>query len=245
MALPMILAFFFLSHLIPLYSCSTCPEHFQCQNLGRMYFPYTNFSHSDCGLCMLDCNAQPSLKIKLSQWSDQWFDVKTTSQRNPIKLYDPVLQNLLVNRSCDSFYHSIYLPDSPSISFTILFNITLFRCSEQGQHSNQMTEYFSGYRNYSSCGGFNLYYRNPKSSFLSTGNGIPPNNCSVITLPMISYEGVESDDHELFQLLAADFDLGWQLSPDCSLCHLSRGQCQTDEMKKFLCTNAQIGNSVT
>lgn len=193
-----------------------CPNSFSCQNIGNLTFPfYTNYTNRRCGLCKLKCN-EPVPKLQLG---GQLYDVKGLNQASQeIQVHGQALQNLLDKKDCASF-SSIYLPNSPSISFK-LNNITLFKCPENSKYK------FQNYA-FQKCNDYNLYYRYP----VHHRSPIPDElqyNCSVIKLPL-STLGNTSKSTQLFELLTADFTLKFHISPQCLKCHSRGGQCVTDE----------------
>lgn len=252
MSLGFLLNFLVLFHLLPCLSAqeyvnsssnSICPNDFECPKIGPMSFPFANFTQPDCGLCMVDCLAQPLPTIKLSSSSVQPFQVKRKLQSNVLKLHDPTFQNLLRQNysSCFLFYYSTRIPNSSSISFTIKSNITLFRCSKSSKLLPEVIDYFSTnqFKRNETCQEFDIYYKNPKTCNYSLEDKPFLPGCSVLHLPV--WENA-SEDTELLQWLTADFDLEWHLSDRCYYdCHLKGGKCETVETNEFHCANYPKG----
>ena len=246
MDLGLILTFLVIFHLLPLFltqefnqPLDTCPKDFQCGNLGIMKFPFANLLQPYCGLCVVDCHNHPFPIIKLHVLSVQPFLVKNMSQSNFL-LHDYALENTLKDHSCYTFMYNVSLPDSPSISFKMMSNITLFRCEKNPRHMQEVVDYFHDYRRYESCEDFDVYYKNAKSQSSLRDLEPPPTDCKRVLLPIHSWDNV-TDNTELFQLLTADFDLEWHLSDECYHdCYLKGGFCQTVD-NKFRCAYADTG----
>lgn len=236
----------------------TCPVEFECGNLGIMKFPFANFTEPDCGLSMLDCTHQPLPSITLSRSSAQWFNAQKKLQKgqNIINVRDLFLHRLVIlaennstkrTSTCDLLKYIVFLPNSPSISYSIKYNITIFRCRKYPPYSQEITDYFRNnhYRKYESCEEFDVLYRNPKYYGAPKGNGAPVQPiCSSITLPMLPWDDplVVSKDTELLQWLTSDFDLEWRVSDRCYRdCHLNGGRCETNEMNEFSCVQSAAG----
>ena len=212
----MFLAFLLLAFLLSCLEARehvSCPKDFQCPSLGRMSFPFTNFSGPDCGLCLVNCDSRPFPKVQLSRSSDQIFDA-ISKTNNSIKVKDLQLQRYLFKQSCQTFYYEIYLPNSSSVSFKITSNtLTLFRCSATPNLSQEFIDKFnfSGYRRNTSCDGLEIFYRNPKNNY-SQPELPPPTGCMAIHLPMRPRNNF-SKENELFELLSSEFDLEWHVNP--------------------------------
>ena len=123
MDLELFLAFLLICHVLPLsVSVSAeedtiCLESFDCGSLTRITFPFFGWSYpSDCGFCMLDCEAKSKIAFELSK--KQWFFVKSISDDSVITVHDNVLEHLFGGLSCKTFDYDIRLPKSPSISYS-------------------------------------------------------------------------------------------------------------------------------
>lgn len=229
----------------------TCPAEFQCGNFGILKFPFTDFTKPDCGLSMLDCSYQPLPSITLSRSTGQWFVTKKKLQKNQniISVTDLFLHRLLLaaknntksTSTCDLLKFIVFLPNTLSISYTIKYNMTIFRCRKYPPYIQEVTEYFKNnrYRKFESCEEFDVLYRNPKYYGYPKGNDVPDQPvCSSITIPMLPWDhpDVVSNHTELLQMLSADFDLEWRVSDRCYRdCHLKGGRCETNEMNEFSC----------
>ncbi|CDP00655.1 unnamed protein product [Coffea canephora] len=248
MGFGLFLGFFLISHVVPLSlsaeedsksadATTTCPESFNCGNLTGVGFPFFNSSGSShCGLLELDCEAKPSPKIAVFGFSeDQWLEALAIGN-SAITLHDHKLEYLLANRSCHSFFYVTPLPKYPSISHSILRNITIYRCSTSPETSQSPADYFVGYQTYDECHdpnhgfSFTIYYQTPQhhapTPTLYLNDTILP-ICAAVTLPMVSSDNyLEITD--IFGLFTAEFDLEWHLSEDCSNCQLEGHECRID-----------------
>ena len=99
MASVFLFVFFFLSHLVLLYSAEEeeiyppgCPS-FYCGNVGKIGFPFANDTSPECGLLILhDCvdpHHMKTPKIELERNGTLLYDVETISQANTIQIKDP------------------------------------------------------------------------------------------------------------------------------------------------------------
>ncbi|KAK6788695.1 hypothetical protein RDI58_012493 [Solanum bulbocastanum] len=95
-----------------------------------------------------------------------------------------------------------------------------------------MKDHFAGYRMYSGCKDFSIFYKLPRGDDGDVQAGNLPANCSLIRLSI----RLRSDNGGLFNMLSAAFLVEWKLSEDCYKCHYGGGQCQTDITNKFHCT---------
>ncbi|XP_009600756.1 LEAF RUST 10 DISEASE-RESISTANCEUS RECEPTOR-LIKE PROTEIN KINASE-like 1.1 isoform X2 [Nicotiana tomentosiformis] len=214
----------------------SCPKEFNCGKLGNMSYPFSEFKKPHCGLCKIDCNntlQNPKVEIEGELYNayKKWFLV------NSIDLSDPILEVYLANRSCKSFERNLSFPNSPSVSFGVFNNITLFKCMNR---SMEIDGYFRSYQNYSNCNGFSLYYHNPRTNQShSIPTGVLPANCAVIRLPLTFLSPSEPIPTDLFGLLTSKFKLDWEVSRDCSDCIYREGQCQSDSKNLFFCSKAK------
>lgn len=203
----------------------SCPKDFQCGNLGYLHYPFTNISTPECGLCLVKCNntSSPYPKIQLGQSSDQILDAITMVNDSIIKLKDPQFQWLLENKSCNTFYYQINLPNSSAVSFKIASNMTtLFRCSNSSSSSAYFSKervdrfHFNGYKIFTSCEGIQIFYRNPKYHHPLTppsNEFPPPQGCLAIHYPLSPWnDSTVSKQIDPFELLSSEFFLEWQLN---------------------------------
>ncbi|KAL3501762.1 hypothetical protein ACH5RR_036211 [Cinchona calisaya] len=186
---------------------------------------------------MINCDDKLSPKVALGIPQDKWFEARTIDISNSIiRIHDPVLQQHLDNRSCESFNFDMSFSKSPFISYTILQNITLFKCkfSLIPETRKKISDLFSGYDNYDLCNnlGYTIYYQNPK--YHVPGPAVPfyetsQLQCTTLNLPMVSKYN-DSVKPGFFELLTAEFDLQWNLSDDCnrSNCYSEGHICRTN-----------------
>ncbi|XP_027152487.1 LEAF RUST 10 DISEASE-RESISTANCE LOCUS RECEPTOR-LIKE PROTEIN KINASE-like 2.1 [Coffea eugenioides] len=212
---------------------TTCPENFNCGNLAGVGFPFFDSSHScHCGFFKLNCKAMPSPKFVFEFTADEWVDALAIGN-SAITLHDNILEHLLDRRSCESFDHSIMpLPNYPSISYSILPNITLYRCTKNPETSQKLADFFSGYKQYDKCdepdNGLTIYYQTPQHHAPTVNfSGDIQSLCKNVTLPVVSRHNY-SVNADLFQLLTAEFDLEWHLSEDCYACNHEGRECLVD-----------------
>ncbi|KAK0600167.1 hypothetical protein LWI29_012405 [Acer saccharum] len=104
MALATYLVFFLISHQL-LLSLSEeepnprCPS-FRCGHLGYIGFPFSNRTHPECGLFVVDnCNEQEAPKIQLLK-NESFFYVKEISQDNTLMLHYLPFSESFDNYSC-------------------------------------------------------------------------------------------------------------------------------------------------
>ncbi|MCD7454778.1 hypothetical protein HAX54_026072 [Datura stramonium] len=153
-----------------------------------------------------------------------------------VTIKDPILENFLKNRSCQSFERNLSLPISPIITYRVYPFLTLFKCNTSKKRFRDDFSY-QGFQSYNGCEAFTLYYNN--SSVSSAEFTTLPTTCSMIQLPMASGFESKSNNSDLFDLLAADVSLGWTVSNKCNQCYSSGGQCQVDSNNNFLCSASE------
>ncbi|KAJ4709893.1 Receptor-like protein kinase [Melia azedarach] len=102
-----------------------CP-YFPCGKLGQVGFPFSNQTHPECGLMIIDNCDKPVQRIQLGKEGPR-YNITNIYKDNTIAVEDRVFQHQLQNRSCESFRNSIF-PSSPLLSFDIKSNLTLFKC---------------------------------------------------------------------------------------------------------------------
>ncbi|KAL3367985.1 hypothetical protein AABB24_009052 [Solanum stoloniferum] len=217
---------------------STCPKSFSCGNLTDLSFPFSLSTQPDCGIMFLSgCDAKTFPKIRLLPEGDSYY-VVVNMYNYTVWVEDPKLHAKLRQHNCQAFNEKFSLPYSPSISFeTLPLNIlNFFKCNSTSSSTpnitQQMKDHFAGYRMYSGCKDFSLFYKLPGGDDEDVRAGNLPANCSLIGLPIRSI----SDDDGVFNMLSATFFVEWKISEDCNKCHYGGGQCQTDINNKFHCT---------
>lgn len=226
----------FMFNLVKVES-NSCPKEFICGRLGSMSYPFSEFKKPYCGLAKIDCNSTllyPKVEIEGVSYNayKKWLWV------NGIDLSDSILEGYLANRSCKSFERNLSFPNTPSVTFGVFNNITLFKCMNGSEGRGG---FFRRYDNYSSCDGFKLYYHKPRtdgSHSVLVGDDLPA-NCSIIQLPLKYISPTEPVPSDLFDLLTSNFTLDWEVSKECSKCFYREGQCQSDSKNHFFCSKAK------
>ncbi|XP_052199394.1 LEAF RUST 10 DISEASE-RESISTANCE LOCUS RECEPTOR-LIKE PROTEIN KINASE-like 1.1 [Diospyros lotus] len=208
----------------------SCPKSSRCGNSERLlYFPLSNTSNPQCGLCSVFCldREHPVGGITCG---NEFFWITEISSRpsgnGSVKVHDPEFS---LAGDCSGI-RNLSLPNSPSISFTIPHNLTLFRCKKSSRHSPPAHD---EYLNYTGCDGFNLYYnkhlRDDHHNVSASADSF--HGCETILQPLTSTpskkkpELGEKDD-DLFKLLNGTYYAEFQATEDCLKCHWRGGQCQ-------------------
>ncbi|KAH0677516.1 hypothetical protein KY285_025317 [Solanum tuberosum] len=213
-----------------------------------MSYPFSEFNKPYCGLSKIDCNntfQYPKVEIEGVTYNayKKWLWV------NGIDLSDSILEGYLATRSCKSFERNLSFPNTPSVSFGVFNNITLFKCmngSSSTSSNEEIDGYFRRYEKYLNCDGFNLYYHKPRTDHRNYSIPVDeddlPANCSIIRLPLKYIPTSVPVSSDLFELLSSNFTLDWEVSKDCSKCFYREGQCQSDSKNNLFCSKAAKKN---
>ncbi|KAI9169483.1 hypothetical protein LWI28_013047 [Acer negundo] len=243
MAVATYLVFFLISHQL-LLSLSEqdlnprCPS-FRCGHLGNIGFPFSNRTHPDCGLFVVDnCTELFDQKIQLLK-KESSFYVKEISQDNTLWLHDhPLSKSFDINPSCESFIN-MTLPRSPFVSFSITYKLPLYKCP----HTNySIPKNYSLLCNFSthSVIHFNLYnIQNQSHNSLPS----PPAQCSVI-----QQQVTKTEKNVVFNNIFTGgfgFFLRVNVTRECYECHWRGGQCQSDSKGNFNCSKAEPDTKIT
>ncbi|KAJ4709897.1 Receptor-like protein kinase [Melia azedarach] len=220
--------FFFISHL-PLLSLAQdersfdqrC-QNFHCGNLGYIGFPFSNWTHPECGLMAVDDCNEPVQKIQLGK-EGPWYNITNISENNTITLEDQVFQKYLENRSCESFKNFTF-PPSPLLSFEIISNLTLFKCPPNLHTSSTNFSFY--------CKDSLIFYNFTHIRIGEKGLPSLPPRCSIIQLPA---NNKTQNTTDLFNLFTGVFSLQVHVPLDCFKCHSRGGQCQLDRKGNFFC----------
>ncbi|KAL2235025.1 UNVERIFIED_CONTAM: Rust resistance kinase Lr10 [Sesamum indicum] len=184
----------------------------------------------DCGLLMVDkCESETPI-IQLGA-GGIWYDFLDRISENKILIRHPIHQAHLGSACLFNFPRlgNLFLPKSPSISFSVTPNFTLFIC--YGQPDNeQVRNHFRGYYN-KSCGDVTAYYRYPASGVPATRESRIPQGCQFFQLPMNPH----NNSSELLEMLSTEFTVEWNVSETCYECHHGGGQCLTNALNEFEC----------
>ncbi|KAI8022010.1 LEAF RUST 10 DISEASE-RESISTANCE LOCUS RECEPTOR-LIKE PROTEIN KINASE-like 1.1 [Camellia lanceoleosa] len=235
MGFPSIFSFFVVSHLVIVHSTwqddmhyqHGCPQSFNCGKLGPIKFPFSNDStYSQCGLCTVNCS-EPVPKLHF--WlMEERYEVKEFLNDEAVNVSD----KLISSNSCDIFSNLLLPPPTPSISYTISPNLTLFKCPTNSSSKPQLqTEVY----NFTNCPGYTVYYTDPNQHTPTPANLSP--DCVVIQLPMLpSIRNQNVSD--LFSLLASEFTIGLHVSKECNECRHNGGQCHGH--REFHCIKDEV-----
>ncbi|EYU40782.1 hypothetical protein MIMGU_mgv1a020244mg [Erythranthe guttata] len=221
------LLFFFLFHSSIITSAvSNCPKSFECGSLGSLQFPLSN--STGCGLFTVDdCDSDnPTVQLEPG---GQVFNISRNISTNSFLIKDHTLQVQLDNMSCFAF-RNVSLPKSPSISFSVSSNLTMFACVNPNYiHDGEI--FPENHRSYD-CTLFIVYYGFPTAEVSPV-----PSDCQVIQLPVKpNYD--QSSLENVFGLLTSEYILEWNVSENCSECHRGGGQCLTNNIGEFECKSA-------
>ncbi|XP_031248133.1 LEAF RUST 10 DISEASE-RESISTANCE LOCUS RECEPTOR-LIKE PROTEIN KINASE-like 2.1 [Pistacia vera] len=217
--------FFLLSHLL-LYSLAQeekrfnprCPP-FDCGYLGNIGFPFSNRTHPECGLLVVDNCTENVHKIRLGK-DGQWFSIRGISQDNMVLLYDRPREEHAKYCSPKRSLKHLSLPLSPFLSLNVPYNQSLYDCP----------------RNYKAPNISSFACTNPRHSYIYysyPGKTLPPpSNCTVINFQVNRTQtSVEYSD-----LFMGEFILEVNVANECVDCFLAGGQCQTDNEGQFDCS---------
>ncbi|PIN13383.1 Serine/threonine protein kinase [Handroanthus impetiginosus] len=218
--------FFFVSHLVFFMNLSEskCQESFNCGNLGSLESPLSN--EPGCGLFSVNCTPIPTIQFGAG---GPWYKILQKLSTNKFRIVDDFLSAHLRARNCIAFGNSS-LPVSPFSSFRIFTpTITIFSCSNfvDPDDKQKIQDYFEHYRNYTLCDVSTLYYSD-------LHNNVPtniPGNCSVVQLPRKTAANLS----DLFQQLSPEFELEWNISPECLSCQSRGRKCVVSKDKHIRC----------
>ncbi|KAL7090967.1 hypothetical protein ACP275_12G075900 [Erythranthe tilingii] len=219
------LLFFFLFHSsIITPAVSKCPKSYQCGSLGSLQFPLSN--SRGCGLFTVEgCDSvNPTVQLEPG---GQVYSISRNISTNSLLIKDHTLQSLLDSNSCFAL-KNVSLPKSPSISFSVSPNLTVFACINQN-YIRDGEIFPENYRSYNCSSLFTVYYGFPTPQVAPV-----PSDCQVIQLPVKSNYDQYSLDN-VFDLLTSEYILEWNLSEQCSECHREGGQCLTNNIGEFEC----------
>lgn len=201
-----------------------CP-YFPCGKLGQVGFPFSNQTHPECGLMIIDNCDKPVQRIQLGKEGPR-YNITNIYKDNTIAVEDRVFQHQLQNRSCESFRNLIF-PSSPLLSFDIKSNLTLFKCPTN--LDNKPTNFSLN------CRDSFIYYNHPDADLPS----LPSPQCSLIQLPLNNIQ----DATDLFSMLTGVFLLRVHIPlwRECFNCQEREGECRSDSKGNFYCSKAKTG----
>ncbi|KAK2970677.1 hypothetical protein RJ640_001937 [Escallonia rubra] len=177
-----------------------------------------------CGLCKLDCNEPGLPKIQLVP-EGQEFEVVSSLRPGEVLISNELIRRQLSVQSCEAI-SNLTLPSSPSLSFIIPHNLTVFKCDKR---LNDL----EGYR-FQDCNYHTYYYRHPLDLGSIPSDRDPPPPCRLMQLPSFPLNELPSDASNLFQLLASTFTVELHLSDKCLKCRKRGGLC-LDEDQETVC----------
>ncbi|CAL5421632.1 unnamed protein product [Camellia sinensis] len=248
---PSILGFFFLSHLLFLYSFGEdnnsfqhYPESFHCGNLEEISFPYSNTTYPHCGLCTVDCRKKV-LKLNFDIDDQNWYELRGklyNDDQRVLNVADKRLERHIKSKSCDvfTFNSNRTLPTAPSVSFTVSPNLTFFKCpTGRGVPDKQIEDLFHrnhSYSDYKGCSGYTVHYKYPHDPHQSLFiNERILQSRVLIQLSVFSRKRNARNVRDLFSVLDSKFSLGFNVSKECGECHLKGGHCPRYNSSKFQC----------
>ncbi|XP_031247654.1 uncharacterized protein LOC116105362 [Pistacia vera] len=196
-----------------------CPP-FDCGYLGNIGFPFSNRTHPECGLLVVDYCTENVQKIRLGK-DGQWFSITGISQDNMVLLYDRPREEHAKYCSRKRSLKHLSLPISPFLSLNVPYNQSLYECP----------------RNYKPPKHFSSACNNSQHSYIYhsyPGKTLPPSpsHCTVINFQVNKTQtSVEYTD-----LFVGEFALEVNVTNECFDCFSAGGQCQTDNKGKFDCS---------
>ncbi|XP_044479919.1 LEAF RUST 10 DISEASE-RESISTANCE LOCUS RECEPTOR-LIKE PROTEIN KINASE-like 1.1 isoform X1 [Mangifera indica] len=223
------ITFFVLSFLLHFCSAeeekrvnSRCPS-FRCGFLGNISFPFSDRSHPDCGLVIVDNCSEQFPKIQIGK-EGHWFSVSAISQDNMINIKDPDLFGNLKKNCSRNYLKILTLPISPFLSFRVPFIQPLYECP---LNYNIPKNFSPGCNNSQHS---YIYYTNP----IDNVQNAPP-LCSHINFQVNKTpKSVEYSD-----LFTSLFSVQVDVTNECFDCFFAGGRCQTDRMGNFDCSGAE------
>ncbi|KAK6119972.1 hypothetical protein DH2020_046281 [Rehmannia glutinosa] len=209
---------------------SRCPGSFQCGNLGTLEFPLSD--RNGCGLFLVeDCNSgNPRIQFGAD---GPWYNIIQKMSTNKFLILDQILHEQLSAHFCFGL-RNLTLPVSPSTSFSVSPNLTVFACINQTYSEGlQLQDYFENY-NHTICSPLSVFYTSPAISVPVTGI---PSECSVVRVPIKA----NREWGDISNSLTAEYIIEWNVSDACYHCHHRGGQCLTNNMNEFHCDRAAGG----
>ncbi|XP_031247692.1 LEAF RUST 10 DISEASE-RESISTANCE LOCUS RECEPTOR-LIKE PROTEIN KINASE-like 1.1 isoform X2 [Pistacia vera] len=195
-----------------------CPS-FPCGFLGDIRFPFSNRTHPECGLLIVDNCTEDVQKIQLRK-DGPWFNVAAISQDNMIQLYDKNFEEQLKNCSPKSL-KTLSLPISPFLSFNVPYNQSAFQCpSVYALPKNFSFLCKNSLHSY-------IFYSIPSGHFPSS-----PPRCSPFNYRVNKTETIV----EYSNLFTGRFNLEVNVTDECYHCFFGGGQCQADSKGNFECS---------
>ncbi|KAK2635235.1 hypothetical protein Ddye_030027 [Dipteronia dyeriana] len=201
-----------------------CPS-LPCRYLGNISFPFTDRTHPECGLLMVDNCTDQLPTIQLGKDGPRFYIVEIR-QDSTVVLGDQVNAEHSKKLGCGSL-ENFTLSSSPFYSFEIPSNVTIFKCINTTL-DNPSNFPFKVCNDSSSIISYNL--PTDKSSS-------PPVQCSVIQPQVIQTQ----NSVLLHNIFTGLFVLQVNVTAECFNCHSRRGRCQSGINGKFICSGAETG----
>ncbi|XP_044479917.1 LEAF RUST 10 DISEASE-RESISTANCE LOCUS RECEPTOR-LIKE PROTEIN KINASE-like 1.1 [Mangifera indica] len=202
-----------------------CPR-FRCGFLGNIGFPFSNRTHRECGLLVVDNCTEPFPRIQLGK-KGQWFNITGISQDNTLELQDKNPKEEFQKCSRKSL-ENLTLPISPFLSFDVPHQQAAFECPLNYTIPKNFTSVCNNSQH------FVIVCRGPTNCFPGSLPG-----CSQLKLQMKTTK----TSIEYSNLFTGFFSVEVNVTDECYDCFLAGGQCKTDSNGNFNCSVAGRTNS--
>lgn len=202
-----------------------CPR-FRCGFLGNIGFPFSNRTHRECGLLVVDNCTEPVPSIQLGK-QRQWFNIKGISQDNTLELRDKNSEEEFHKCSRKSL-KNLALPICPLLSFNVPHQQAAFECPLNYTIPKNFTSLCNNSQ-YSV-----ILYRGPINCFPGSLPG-----CSQVKFQVKNTK----TSIEYSNLFTGFFWVEVNVTDECYDCFLAGGQCKTDSNGNFTCSVAGRTNS--
>lgn len=206
-----------------------CPP-FSCGFLGNIGFPFSNRTHPECGLLVVDNCTENVQKIRLGK-DGRWFSITGISQDNMVELYDRPREAYAKYCRRDISLKKLSLPISPFLSLNVPYNQSLYECPH----------------NLKVPGNFSFACKNSQHSYIYYSypvKNLPPSPSQCT--PMNFQVNKTRTSVEYSDLFMGQFALEVNVTYECYDCFWAGGQCQTDNKGKFNCSATErLGTQIT
>ncbi|GAA0150504.1 transmembrane signal receptor [Lithospermum erythrorhizon] len=234
---PPLLVCFVLSQLLLFYRVRCgCQKEFECGSLGTMSFPFSNVSYKDCGFFFVNCSAVPHPTVKL--WAElDWLFYILYQNKSILRIQYPF-------KNCNSFVQEF--PNNSAISLTIQSNVTMLKCNRNKDGSYVDNWVVPSSNKFGHCEEnyfFDIYHNYSNGRFFNYSGSVPL-GCSIIKLPMLNPNFSADVNKELFNFLADEWVLEWNLSDSCKSCRNRGGRCEVDQFNNFKCSEDNNSKSI-
>ncbi|KAF9591597.1 hypothetical protein IFM89_004826 [Coptis chinensis] len=179
----------------------------------------------------MNCSG-PQPKVKFHEQGN-WYPVNYINYGGRvISILDQDVQTQLESGRCDSLRDFTVQP-SPSLSINVTNTSPLFKCKRENSPTPPYN-FLDKFLNHTRCGDYELYFDLDTEKVLLPLPENFHNICSVVHLPPTRIPGIDSELN-LTLLWNANFRISWNITPDCSDCHVKRGRCLSNPNGTFLC----------